>query len=66
MVLSDKSRKGEVTTMLTFMPDCLAPDSTAQACLGNIVARVEVSKNNNPGVREGGLEPGTGIKTHKI
>ena len=66
MVLSDKSKKGEVTTMLTLMPDSLAPDSTAHACLGNMVARAEVSKNNKPGVSEGGLEPGTSARIYNV
>ena len=59
MVLSDKSKKGEVKTMLTLIPDCLAPDSIAQACLDNIVARLDVSTNNKPWLREGRKDPGS-------
>ena len=53
VVLSVRSRTEEVMTKLTTMPDLLAPDSTAQACLGASVALPEVSSINKPGGREG-------------
>ena len=58
MVLSDRSKKGEVMTMLTSRPDCLAPDSTAQAWRGDIVALFDVSTISSPYVRDGKVASG--------
>ena len=42
--------------MFITMPDCVAPDSTAQACLGVRAALPEVSSINKPGERDGKVD----------
>ena len=49
-------------TMLTSRPDCLAPDSTAQACLEDIVALLAVSSISKPWVRDGMLASGSNVR----
>ena len=66
VVLSDRSKKGEVMTMLTSRPDCLAPDSIAQACLGDIVALLDVSIISNPYVRDGKDASGSSVNKNDL
>ena len=65
-MLSDRSKKGEVITMLTSRPDCRAPDSTAQACLGDIVALLDVSIISNPYGRDGKVASGSSVNTNDL
>ena len=62
MVLSDRSKMGEVMTMLTSRPDRLAPDSTAQACLDEIVALFYDSIIINPYVWNGKVASGSCVR----
>ena len=66
VVLSDRSKKGEVMTMLTSRPDCLAPDSKAQACLRDIVVLLDVSIISNPYVRDGMVASGSSVYTNDL